>query len=137
MAILDTDADIASLLRRSRTIAVVGLSGSPSRDSYRVAAYLLARGYDITPVNPLIGEALGRKAVPDLGSIGHPVDIVDVFRRREYVPAIVEDAVRTGARALWLQFDTVDEEAAERASAAGLDVVIDRCIMVEHRRLAG
>ena len=135
MAILSTDTDIASLLRRSRTIAVVGLSGAPHRDSHRVALYLQQQGYVIIPVNPSVREVLGQAAYPDLESIGHAADIVDVFRRPEYVPAIAGAAIRSGARALWLQFDTVDEDAANRASAAGLDVVLDRCIMVEHRRL--
>jgi predicted CoA-binding protein len=135
MAILGTDTDIASLLRRSRTIAVVGLSGTPHRDSHRVARYLQQQGYVIIPVNPSVREVLGQPAFPDLESIGHPVDIVDVFRRPEFVPAIAAAAARSGARALWLQFDTVNEEAAESASGAGLDVVLDRCIMVEHRRL--
>ena len=135
MAILGTDTDIASLLRRSRTIAVVGLSGTPHRDSHRVALYLQQQGYVIIPVNPSVREVLGQPAFPDLESIGHPVDIGDVFRRPEFVPAIAAAAARSGARALWLQFDTVDEEAAESASGAGLDVVLDRCIMVEHRRL--
>jgi predicted CoA-binding protein len=137
MPILTTDKDIASLLRRSRTIAVVGLSGSPGRDSHRVALYLQEQGYEIIPVNPTLSEVLGAKSFPDLESIGRPVDIVDVFRRPEFVPAIAESALRSGARSLWLQFDTVDEEAAELASRGGLDVVLDRCIMVEHRRLAG
>lgn len=137
MAILSTDADLASLLRRSRTIAVVGLSGSLLRDSHRVALYLQQQGYVIIPVNPLVREVLGQEAFPDLESIGHPVDIVDVFRRPEHVPAIAGAAVRSGARALWLQFDTVHEAAAADASGAGLDVVLDRCIMVEHRRLVG
>jgi len=135
MAILTTDTDIASLLRRSRTIAVVGLSGSPHRDSHRVALYLQQQGYLIIPVNPTLPEVLGQPAYPDLESIGHAVDIVDIFRRPGYVPAIAADAIRTGAHALWMQFDTVDIQAAERASGAGLDVVVDRCIMVEHRRL--
>jgi predicted CoA-binding protein len=135
MAILSNDTDIESLLRRSRTIAVVGLSGTPHRDSHRVALYLQKQGYVIIPVNPSVKEVLGQAAFPDLESIGHAVDIVDVFRRPEYVPAIAAAAIRSGARALWMQFDTVHEEAAKSASDAGLDVVIDRCIMVEHRRL--
>ena len=135
MAILSTDTDIASLLRRSRTIAVVGLSGAPHRDSHRVALYLQQQGYVIIPVNPSLSEVLSQPAFPDLESIGHAVDIVNIFRRPGHVPAIAREAIRTGARALWMQFDTVDEDAAEVASAAGLDVVVDRCIMVEHRRL--
>jgi uncharacterized protein len=137
MAILSTDTDIASLLRRTRTIAVVGLSGSPQRDSHRVARFLRDQGYLIIPVNPTITEVLGEKAFPDLEGIGHPVDIVDVFRRPEFARGIAASAVLSGARALWMQFGTVDEEAADAASAAGLDVVLDRCIMVEHRRLIG
>lgn len=137
MPILSTDADIASLLRRSRTIAVVGLSDSPGRDSHRVALYLQEQGYQIIPVNPTLREVLGVPSFPDLESIGHPVDIVDVFRRPEFVRAIAASAIRTGARSLWLQFDTVDEAAADEASRGGLDVVPGRCIMVEHRRLAG
>jgi predicted CoA-binding protein len=135
MAIVSTDTDIASLLRRSRTIAVVGLSGTPHRDSHRVALYLQQQGYVIIPVNPSVREVLGQAAFPDLESIGHAVDIVDIFRRPEYVPTIADAAIHSGARALWMQFDTVNEEAAKRASDEGLDVVLDRCIMVEHRRL--
>jgi predicted CoA-binding protein len=135
MAILSTDTDIASLLRRSRTIGVVGLSATPHRDSHRVALYLQRQGYVIIPVNPSVKEVLGQAAFRDLESIGYAVDIVDIFRRPEYVPAIAGAAIRSGARALWMQFDTVHEDAAQRASDAGLDVVIDRCIMVEHRRL--
>jgi predicted CoA-binding protein len=137
MAILTSDTDIASLLRRSRTIAVVGLSASPTRDSHRVALYLQQQGYVIIPVNPLISDVLGQRAFPDLESVGHVVDIVDVFRRPEHLPGIADAAIRSGARALWLQFDTVHEGAARAASEAGLDVVLDRCIMVEHRRLVG
>jgi len=136
MAVLTTDDDIASLLRRSRTIAVVGLSASPHRDSHRVALYLQQQGYVIIPVNPSVREVLGQPAFPDLESIGYSVDIVDVFRRSEYVPGIAAAAVRSGARALWMQFNTVSIEAAALASGAGLEVVADRCIMVEHRRLA-
>ncbi|HTO93985.1 MAG TPA: CoA-binding protein [Bacteroidota bacterium] len=135
MPFLTTDADIVSLLRRSRTIAVVGCSANPGRDSHRVARYLLSRGYTVIPVNPTITEVLGLKACPDLAAIGHPVDIVDVFRRAQFVGQVADAAVATGARALWLQFDTVDEDAAARASDHGLDVVADRCIMVDHRRL--
>jgi predicted CoA-binding protein len=137
MAALSTDTDIASLLRRSRTIAVVGLSGSPDRDSHRVARYLQEQGYVIFPVNPMVREVLGQQSFPDLESIGQPVDIVDVFRRPEFAPAITAAAIRSGARALWMQFDTVEAGAADIASRAGLDVVLDRCIMVEHRRLIG
>ena len=135
MAFLTTDSEIVSLLRRSRTIAVVGLSANPARDSHRVAQYLLSRGYTVFPVNPTLTGVLGLKAFPDIAAIGHPVDIVDVFRRPEHLGQIVEDAIAIGARAVWGQFGVVDAAAAERAQAAGLMVVMDRCIKVEHHRL--
>jgi len=133
--IIDTDAGLAPLLREARTIAVVGLSDNPARDSHRVARYLLAAGYEIIPVNPGLQEVLGVPAVPDLASIGRPVDIVDVFRRKEFLPAIAAEAVRCGARTLWMQFDTADDLAVATADRGGMNVVADRCIMVEHRRL--
>lgn len=135
MPIIDTDAELASLLRGARTVAVVGLSANPARDSHRVARYLQAHGYEIIPVNPGVDVVLGVAAVADLGKIGRPVDIVNVFRRPEFLPAIAAEAVRAGARSLWMQFDTVNDLAARNADAAGMDVVADRCIMVEHRRL--
>jgi predicted CoA-binding protein len=135
MAILTLDRDITALLHRASTIAVVGLSDNPSRDSHRVARYLLDHGYTVIPVNPTISSVFGITAFPDLGSIAQPVDIVDVFRRPTFMAGVVHDAISTHAGALWMQFDTVDQSAAEAAAAAGLDVVVDRCIMVEHRRL--
>jgi predicted CoA-binding protein len=133
--IIDTDVELARLLREARTIAVVGLSATPSRDSYRVARYLQDHGYAIIPVNPGQKEVLGVAAVADLAAIGRPVDIVNVFRRKEFLPAIAAEAVRTGARALWMQFDTVHDLAIATADRGGMNVVADRCIMVEHRRL--
>jgi uncharacterized protein len=135
MTFLDSETDLRTLLTTSRTIAVVGLSDNRSRDSYGVARYLQHHGYTIIPVNPTLRSVLGEKAVPDLETIDGPVDIVDIFRRPEHVPAIVEAAIRIRARAVWMQFGVLHEEAAQRASTAGLQVVTDRCIKVEHHRL--
>jgi hypothetical protein len=137
MAIITSDDDIGTLLRSARTIAVVGLSANPSRDSHRVARYLREQGYVIIPVNPSIPSVLGERSFPSLESIGAPVDIVDVFRRSECMPGIVAAAIRIGARAVWMQFETGHAEAASAAERAGLQVVVERCIMVDHRRLIG
>lgn len=131
------DDPITRILRESHTIAVVGLSNDPTRDSYEVAAYLKAQGYCIIPVNPFVTEVLGERAYPDLLSIPEPVDLVDVFRRPEATPPIAQDAVAIGAKAFWLQLGIVSEEAAAIARTGGLEVVMDRCTMVEHRRRAG
>lgn len=127
---------IAELLASARTIAVVGISSKRFRPSHGVAEYLQRAGYRIIPVNPLETEVLGEKAWPDLDSVPEPVDIVDIFRRSEFVPELVEAAIRIGARAVWMQEGVVHEEAARRAEAAGLTVVMDRCILKDHRRLA-
>jgi len=136
MPILETDGDILALLRATRTIAVVGMSDNPARDSYRVGHYLRNAGFTVIPVNPLLQKIDDLAAVPDLDHLPAPPDLVDVFRRPEFVPEIAEAAIRIGAKALWLQFQTFHPDAATRASSAGLQVVHDRCIMVEHRRLA-
>ena len=127
---------ISELLHNSRTIAVVGLSGKRYRPSYGVAEYLKRVGYRIIPVNPQETEVLGERAYPDLDSIPEKVDIVDIFRRSEFVPEIVEAAIRIGAKVIWMQEDVYDEAAAARAEEAGLAVVMDRCILKDHRRLA-
>jgi len=127
---------IADLLRTGRTIAVVGLSSKRNRPSYGVSEYMQRQGYRIIPVNPHETEVFGEKAYPDLDSVPVGIDIVNVFRRSEFVPGIVEAAIRVGARAVWMQEDVVHEEAARRARQAGLAVVMDRCILKEHRRLA-
>ncbi len=124
------------ILRRSRTIAVVGLSSRRFRPSYGVAEYMKRAGYRIIPVNPAEKEILGEACYPDLDSVPEPVDIVDIFRRPEFVPDIVEAAIRKGARAIWMQEGVYHEEAARRAEAAGIAVVMDRCILKDHRRLA-
>ncbi len=127
---------ISEILHSARTIAVVGLSGKRYRPSYGVAEYMQRSGYRIIPVNPLESAVLGEKCYPDLESIPGPVDIVDIFRRSEFVPEIVEAAIRKGAKAIWMQEGVLHEEAARRAEEAGLKVVMDRCILKDHRRLA-
>jgi predicted CoA-binding protein len=129
-----TAADqIGELLKQSRTIAVVGLSDSPLRPSYGVSAYMQSQGYRIIPVNPAIHGALGEKAVASLAEVREKIDIVDVFRRPEFVPDIVDEAIRLKMPAIWLQEGVVHEEAAEKARRAGIFVVMDLCILKEHR----
>ena len=132
-----SEVDIKSILEESKTVAVVGLSPNEERDSHRVAKYLQSRGYRIIPVNPSADEILGERSYPDLASIPEPIDVVDVFRRSEAVPEIVEEAIKVGARTVWMQIGVIHEEAAARAREAGLQVVMDRCMMVEHRRYFG
>lgn len=132
------DGEIAKMLQAARTIAVVGLSQNPARPSYDVAEYLAAKGYEIVPVNPTITEWEGRKAYPTLRAVQHAgirVDLVDVFRRPEEVGPVVDEAIDTGAPAIWFQLGVVNEEAAHRAQNAGMIVVMDRCTKIEHRRL--
>ncbi len=127
--------EIAELLRTSKTIAVVGLSSKRHRPSYGVTEYMQHQGYRIIPVNPHETNVLGEAAYPDLESIPEKVDIVNIFRRSEHVPEIVEAAIRIGARAVWMQEGVSHPEAARRAEEAGLIVVQDRCILKEHRKL--
>lgn len=127
---------ISEILHSAHTIAVIGLSGKRYRPSYGVAEYMKKAGYSIIPVNPQESEVLGEKSYPDLDSVPGFVDIVDIFRRSEFVPDIVEAAIRKGARVIWMQEGVIHEEAARRARAAGLTVVMDRCILKDHRRLA-
>jgi predicted CoA-binding protein len=128
---------IRDILTQARTIAVVGLSPDPARDSHRVAAYLIEHGYRVIPVNPKEQTILGQKVYPDLAAIPEPVDVVDVFRASEHVPPIAEAATRLGAKALWLQLGVRHDEAARKAAGAGLAVVQDLCIKVEHHCLLG
>jgi predicted CoA-binding protein len=127
---------IADILRSARTIAVVGLSGKRFRPSYGVTEYMQRAGYRIIPVNPFETEILGERAYADLDSVPGPIDIVDIFRRSEFVPDIVEAAIRKGAKAIWMQEGVAHEGAARRATEAGLVVLMDRCILKDHRRLA-
>jgi uncharacterized protein len=125
--------EIGLLLKRSKTIAVVGLSDSPLRPSYGVSAYMQSQGYRIIPVNPSIKGALGEKAVPSLARVEEKIDIVDVFRRSEFVPEVVDEAIRLQVPVIWLQEGVVHQEAAEKARQAGILVVMDKCILKEHR----
>jgi uncharacterized protein len=126
---------IERLLRKAHTIAVVGLSPNSRRASHGVARYLQRAGYRIIPVNPNITEALGERAYPTLRDVPEPIDVVDVFRRSELVGPIVDDAIAVKAGAVWLQDGVIDEAAAARARAAGLDVVMDDCMMRRHADL--
>jgi len=130
-----TDAEMKRLLEDTRTIAVVGLSDKPERPSHGVARYLIAQGYTVIPVNPSVDEVLGLKGYPDLHSIPEPVDVVDIFRRPEHVPSLVAQAIEIGARAVWMQLGVMHAEAAAQAEAAGLAVVMNRCMAIEHQRL--
>jgi predicted CoA-binding protein len=133
------DDYLIDILRRNRTVAMVGASPNWNRPSYFAMKYLQRKGYRVIPVNPVaVGQTiLGETVVPDLASIDVPVDVVDVFRRADAVPAIVEEAIRIKARVLWLQLGVVHPEAAARAEAAGLQVVQDRCMKIEFGRLSG
>jgi uncharacterized protein len=132
---------IYELLSRAKTIAVVGLSESPMRPSHGVSAYLQAQGYKIVPVNPQITEALGEKSYPSLLElpleVAKKIDVVDVFRRPEYVDEIVDQAIQLKIPAIWLQEDVINERAAEKARKAGIFVVMDRCVLKEHRARFG
>ena len=131
-----SDIEIRDLLQRARTIAVVGLSDRPERDSHAIAAFLLRQGYRVLPVNPnLRGPVLGQPPYASLRDIAEPVDIVNVFRRSEYVAGVVVEAIAIRAGAIWTQVGVEDLAAARRAEAAGLKVVMDRCIAVTYRLL--
>jgi predicted CoA-binding protein len=129
------DDRLRTILTEARTIAVVGLSSSPYRASHGVARYLQSHGYRIVPVNPHETEVLGERAFASLADIPEKVDVVDVFRRSEYTVDVAEDAVKVGAKVLWLQSGIVNEEAQRVAREGGLDVVMDACIKIEHQRL--
>jgi uncharacterized protein len=127
--------NIPEILKSARTSAVVGLSSNPARPSNGVAAYMQRVGYRIIPVNPQETEVLGEKSYARLEDVPEKIDIVDVFRRPEFVGEIVESAIKLGAKTVWLQEGVVDEAAAERARSAGLNVVMDRCILKDHRKM--
>ncbi len=129
------DATLRRILTEARVIAVVGLSADPARPSHQVASYLQRQGYRIIPVNPTIPEVLGEPSYPDLLSVPEPVDVVDIFRPARYVPEIVEQAIAKGAKVIWMQLGVIHFEAAQRAREAGLLVVMDRCMKIEHQRL--
>lgn len=131
-----TPDQIREILANTKTIAVVGLSSDPMRPSFGVAQYIQSQSYRIIPVNPNEATVLGERSYASLAEIPDKVDLVDVFRRPEFVPQIVEEAIRLKIPAIWLQEGVIHEAAAEKARAAGLAVVMDRCILKEHRRLA-
>ena len=127
---------IRELLKTAHVIAVVGLSSRKHRPSFGVSEYMQRAGYRIIPINPNESSILGEKSYASLADVPDKIDIVDIFRRSEFVPEIVEQAIRVGAGAVWMQEGVIHEEAAARAEAAGLTVVMDRCILKEHQRLA-
>jgi predicted CoA-binding protein len=128
---------IRDLLQRSKTIAVVGLSDSPMRPSYGVSAYMQAHGYKIIPVNPAIVEALGEKSYPSLLEVPEKIDIVNIFRRPEFVEEIVDQAIQLKVPAVWMQEEVINHKAAEKAERTGLFVVMDLCILKQHRARFG
>ncbi len=130
-------ATIERILREFRRIAVVGISANPNRPSHEVASYLRGAGYEILPVNPLLTSWEGLPCHPNLSTVPPPVEVVDLFRRSDQVGPIVDEAIAIGARAIWMQIGVVDEAAAARARAAGLLVVMDLCMLREHRRVVG
>ena len=131
-----SDNEIRDVLQHARTIAMVGMSDRPERDSFAVARFLQRNGYRVLPVNPnLSGRVLGEQPYASLRDIQEHVDIVNVFRRPEFVPPVVEDAIAIGADVVWMQLGIVNPAAAQRAQRAGRGVVMDRCIAIEHRRL--
>ena len=130
-------ASESELLHNTKTIAVVGLSRKRDRASFGVSAYMQRAGYRIIPVNPTETEVLGEKSYPDLDSVPVPIDMVNIFRRAEAVPPIVDAAIRIGAKSIWMQEGIVHEAAAEKARASGLDVVMDRCLFKAHLKMGG
>jgi uncharacterized protein len=130
-----TSEEIRTLLKNACTIAVVGLTDKPDRDSYHVAAYLKQHGYRIIPVNPTVREVLGEKAYASLRDVPDKIDVVDIFRRPDAVPAIVDDAIVVGARAVWMQEGIIHNAAADKARAAGLQVVMNKCMLKEHMQI--
>jgi len=127
--------EIVAILRKYKVVAIVGLSPKPERDSHQVAKYMKENDYTVVPVNPGQKDILGEKCYPNLKAIPFPVDIVDIFRKPDAVPPIVYDAVEIGAKAIWMQLGIVHNEAAEKAREAGLEVVMDRCMKIEHMRM--
>jgi predicted CoA-binding protein len=130
------DSEIKKILDSAKNIAIIGLSDSPEKPSYGVARYLISSGYNIFPVNPKYDSILGAKCYKSLNDIDEKIDIVDVFRRPEHIFPVAEKAIEIEARVLWMQLGIINEEAAKLANEAGLDVIMDRCIKVDHRRLS-
>ena len=133
--ILEKDSDIKDLIDASKTIVVVGLSPDPNKQSYEVASYLQAKGFKIVPVHPEAQEILGEKVYRSLSEIPFPIDIVDVFRRPEFIPAVVEETIKIKPKAVWMQLGISHDQAAQNAASHGIKVVQDRCLLIEHKRL--
>jgi predicted CoA-binding protein len=134
---MNNDQMMKDILLSAKTIASVGLSSNQEKESYWIVAYLQEQGYRIIPVNPTADEILGEKSYPDLESIPEEIDVVQVFRRPEDVPPVVDSAIKVGAKVVWMQEGIVHEESAQKAREAGLQVVMDACMRVTHRRLIG
>ena len=134
---MNSDRMMKDILLSTKTIASVGLSSNPGKESYGIVQYLKSQGYRVIPVNPTADEILGEKSYPDLESVPEKIDVVQVFRRPEDVPPIVESAIKVGAKTVWMQEGIVNEEAAQTAREAGLQVVMDACMRATHRRLIG
>lgn len=134
---MNSDKELRDILLSTKTIASVGLSGNQEKESYWIVSYLKDQGYRIFPVNPTATEILGEKSYPDLESVPEKIDVVQVFRKPEDVPPVVEAAIKAGAKVVWMQEGIVNEEAAQKAREAGLQVVMDACMRATHRRLIG
>ena len=134
---MDHDQMMKDIFLSTKTIASVGLSSNTEKESYGIASYLKEQGYHVIPVNPTATEILGEKAYPNLESVPEKIDVVQVFRRPEDVPPVVDDAIKVGAKVVWMQEGIVNEEAARKAREAGLQVVMDACMRATHRRLIG
>lgn len=134
---MNSDDVLKEILLSAKTIASVGLSSNQERDSYWVASYLKEQGYRIIPVNPTAAEILGEKSYPDLEAVSEKIDVVQVFRKPEDVPPIVDEAIKVGAKVVWMQEGIVNEEAAQKGREAGLKIVMDACMRATHRRLIG
>lgn len=134
---MNDDQIMKDILLSAKTIASVGLSSNQQKESYWIVSYLQEQGYRIIPVNPTADEILGEKSYPDLESVPEKIDVVQVFRKPEDVPPVVDSAIKAGAKAVWMQEGIVNEEAAQKAREAGLQVVMDACMRVTHRRLIG
>ncbi len=134
---MNNDREMKEILLSTKTIASVGLSSNPQKESYGIALYLKNQGYRVIPVNPTTPEVFGEKSYPDLESVPEKIDVVQVFRKPEDVPPVVDDAIKAGAKVVWMQEGIVNEEAAQKAREAGLQVVMNACMRATHQRLVG
>lgn len=134
---MNNDETMKEILENSKTVASVGLSGNPNKVSHGVGLFLMNHGYQVIPVNPTTDEILGEKSYPDLSSVPQKIDVVQIFRRPEDIPPIVDEAIEVGAKAIWMQEGIVNEEAAQKAREAGLQVVMDACMRATYRQMIG